>query len=154
MSRYPANETEGQPSKSGCQSVLTDLPDVVAFELVPRWSLKTELPMSLSDASIRKTKPRVKPFKLTDGGGLVPAGAASGSKWWRYKYRFAGKEKLLAIGAYPDVSLKRRAGASLRSTQLLQPVKTLLSEAGNQTGYSDQSQNSFKPSRANGIKSD
>jgi len=48
----------------------------------------------------------LKPFKLTDGGGLFLLVQPSGSKWWRYKYRFAGKRKLLAIGAYPDVSLK------------------------------------------------
>ena len=57
--------------------------------------------MSLSDTAIRKAKPKAKPFKLADGGGLYLLVQPSGSKWWRYKYRFAGKEKLLALGSYP-----------------------------------------------------
>jgi integrase len=61
--------------------------------------------LSLSDAAIRKCKPGLKPFKLSDGGGLFLLVQPSGSKWWRYKYRFAGKEKLLALGLYPDISL-------------------------------------------------
>jgi integrase len=64
--------------------------------------------MPLDDVSIRNAKPAAKPFKLTDEKGLyllvnpLPAG----SKLWRLKYRIAGKEKLLALGSYPDISLK------------------------------------------------
>src|SRR5476651_316168 len=61
--------------------------------------------MSLTDIAVRNAKPRAKPFKLSDGGGLFLLVQPTGGKWWRYKYRFAGKEKLLALGAYPDVSL-------------------------------------------------
>ncbi len=61
--------------------------------------------MSLSDAAIRKAKPARKPYKLSDSGGLFLLVQPTGSKWWRYKYRFEGKEKLLALGAYPDVGL-------------------------------------------------
>ena len=61
--------------------------------------------MRLSDTAIRKAKPKEKPFKLADGGGLFLLVQPSGSKWWRYKYRFGGKEKLLALGAYPETSL-------------------------------------------------
>jgi Arm DNA-binding domain len=49
-----------------------------------------------------------KPFKLADGQGLylyVKPGIKDWSKYWRLKYRFAGKEKLLALGQYPDVTL-------------------------------------------------
>lgn len=42
---------------------------------------------------------------MADGGGLFLLVQPNGCKWWRYKYRFAGKEKLLALGAYPEVSL-------------------------------------------------
>jgi hypothetical protein len=62
-------------------------------------------PVPLSDTAIRKAKPRSRPFKLSDGGGLFLLIQPSGSKWWRFKYRFAGKEKLLALGSYPEVSL-------------------------------------------------
>jgi integrase len=62
--------------------------------------------MPLTDKAIRNAKPRAKPFKLSDGGGLFLLVQPSGSKWWRYKYRFGGKEKLLALGSYPVVNLK------------------------------------------------
>jgi len=61
--------------------------------------------MALSDAAIRKAKPADKPLRLFDGGGLYLEISPSGSKLWRLKYRFAGKEKRLALGIYPDVSL-------------------------------------------------
>jgi integrase len=61
--------------------------------------------MPLTDTSVRNAKPRAKPFKLSDRGGLFLWVQPSGGKWWRYKYRFAGKEKLLALGSYPDTSL-------------------------------------------------
>ncbi|MBI1321632.1 tyrosine-type recombinase/integrase [bacterium] len=61
--------------------------------------------MTLTDAAVRNAKPRDKPYKLSDAGGLFLWVQPSGGKWWRYKYRFAGKEKLLALGSYPDVSL-------------------------------------------------
>lgn len=59
----------------------------------------------LTDIQIRKAKTEDKPRKLTDGGGLYLHLMPSGSKLWRMKYRFAGKEKLLSFGPYPDVTL-------------------------------------------------
>ncbi|MBV6500989.1 MAG: Prophage integrase IntS [Prosthecobacter sp.] len=61
--------------------------------------------MSLSDAKVRNAKAKSKPYKLTDGEGLFLLVTASGSKYWRFKYYFGGKEKLLALGVYPEVSL-------------------------------------------------
>lgn len=61
--------------------------------------------MSLSDVAVRNSKPREKAYKLSDSGGLYLAVQPGGSKLWRYKYRFAGKENLLALGPYPLVSL-------------------------------------------------
>ena len=61
--------------------------------------------MSLTDAKIRNAKPQAKPYKITDGEGMFLLVAPSGSKYWRLKYHFAGKEKLLAMGVYPEVSL-------------------------------------------------
>jgi integrase len=63
--------------------------------------------MALSDTTIRKAKPDAKPLKLFDGGGLFLLLNPNGSKWWRLKYRFDGKEKLLSLGTYPEVSLKK-----------------------------------------------
>src|ERR1700722_1011898 len=71
--------------------------------------------MSLSDAKARNAKPGTKPYKIADGEGLFLVVMPSGSKYWRLKYFFAGKEKLLALGVYPEVSLadarERRAQA-------------------------------------------
>lgn len=61
----------------------------------------------LSDISIRKAKAASKPQKLTDGRGLYLLLTPAGQRWWRFKYRFTGKEKLLSLGVYPDVSLKQ-----------------------------------------------
>lgn len=64
--------------------------------------------MALTDTAIRKAKPREdgKARKLFDGGGLFLLVKPNGARYWRLKYRFHGKEKLLALGVYPDVSLK------------------------------------------------
>lgn len=59
----------------------------------------------LTDAQIRRAKPDIKPVKLSDSGGLFLLISTAGSKLWRLKYRFSGKEKLLSLGAYPEVSL-------------------------------------------------
>jgi hypothetical protein len=61
--------------------------------------------MSLTDSAIRKAKPAGKPVRLFDAGGLYLEISATGAKLWRLKYRFGGKEKRLALGIYPDVSL-------------------------------------------------
>lgn len=61
--------------------------------------------MPLTDVAIRKAKPADKPLRLFDGGGLYLEIAPTGGKLWRWKYRFGGKEKRLALGAYPTVSL-------------------------------------------------
>jgi len=61
----------------------------------------------LTEKAIQAAKAAEKPAKLFDGGGLYLLVNPQGSRLWRLKYRVHGKEKLLAIGAYPDVSLKR-----------------------------------------------
>jgi integrase len=61
--------------------------------------------MALTDAAIRKAKPTSKAFKLFDERGMFLLVTPQGGKLWRLKYRFGGKEKLLALGAYPDVGL-------------------------------------------------
>ena len=61
--------------------------------------------MPLTDLEIRKAKHSDKPFRLSDEKGLFLLVHPNGSKYWRQKYRFGGKEKLLAFGVYPEVSL-------------------------------------------------
>lgn len=59
----------------------------------------------LTAASIRQAKPRDKDYKIFDGGGLYILVKKDGSKYWRLKYRFGGKERLLSIGVFPEVTL-------------------------------------------------
>jgi integrase len=61
--------------------------------------------MPLSDAKIRNAKPRPKPYKLTDGEGMFLLIHPNGSKYWRLKFRYRGRERILALGVYPDVGI-------------------------------------------------
>jgi integrase len=62
--------------------------------------------MPLSDINCKNAKPREKPYKLADEKGLFLLVHSNGSKYFRMKYRIGGKEKLLALGVYPQISLK------------------------------------------------
>ena len=62
--------------------------------------------MPLTDTAIRKAKPTEKPRKLYDSRGLYLEIAPRGTKAWRFKYRFADREKRISMGIYPEVSLK------------------------------------------------
>ncbi|QHM96005.1 tyrosine-type recombinase/integrase [Kosakonia sacchari] len=61
--------------------------------------------MKLTARQVSTAKPQDKPYKLSDGGGMYLLVNPNGSRYWRLKYRYAGKEKLLALGVYPDVTL-------------------------------------------------
>lgn len=61
--------------------------------------------MALTDLKVRKAQPKEKAYKLVDGLGLYLQVTKNGGKWWRFKYLFEGKEKLLSLGVYPDISL-------------------------------------------------
>ena len=61
--------------------------------------------MALTDIQARNAKPKEKQYKLTDSAGMFLLVLPAGGKRWVLKYRFAGKEKSLALGTYPDVSL-------------------------------------------------
>lgn len=77
--------------------------------------------MPLTDAAAKSAKPREdgKPAKLADSLGLVLWVMPNGSKYWRLKYRFAGKEKLLALGVYPEVSLREARAKRDEARKLL-----------------------------------
>ena len=81
--------------------------------------------MPLTDTALRNAKPQSTPLKLFDGGGLFLLVTPAGGRWWRLKYRFEGKEKLLSLGVYPAVGLqearKRREQAKERLAQGIDP---------------------------------
>lgn len=61
----------------------------------------------LTEATVRAARPREKPYKLFDERGMYLLISPTGARLWRFKYRQNGVERLMALGAYPDVSLKR-----------------------------------------------
>jgi integrase len=63
--------------------------------------------MPLTDSAIKAAKPQEKPYKLTDAHGLYVLVTPNGSKLWKLKYRVAGKENKLALGAYPSIGLQK-----------------------------------------------
>ncbi len=75
--------------------------------------------MPLTDTQIKGAKPESKPRKLADEKGLYLLLQPTGGKLWRLKYRFNGKEKLLALGAYPEVGLKDARGRREEARKLL-----------------------------------
>jgi integrase len=75
----------------------------------------------LSDARIRSAKPKSAPYKVFDTDGLFLSVQPSGAKWWRQRYRFAGKERLLSLGVYPLIGLAdaRERGTAIRKQAAL-----------------------------------
>ncbi len=90
--------------------------------------------MPLTDAKVRNAKPAQKQFKLADGRGLFLLVSENGGKWWRLRYRFGGKEKMLSLGVYPEVSLslarqkrneaRKQIAAGIDPSQARQASKT------------------------------
>ena len=82
--------------------------------------------MALSNTAIINAKPRDKNYRLYDEKGLYLEVTKSGGKLWRLKYRFGGKEKRLAIGSYPERSLRSGSrGSGIRLERSL-PVELTL----------------------------
>lgn len=75
--------------------------------------------MALTDVKVRNAKPTDKPVKLTDGNGMHLLVQPSGSKYWRLQYRFSGKQKMLALGVYPEVSLSEARRRREEARQLI-----------------------------------
>lgn len=75
--------------------------------------------MPLTDVLIRNAKAKLKSYKLADMQGMHLLIKPNGGKYWRFKYRFAGKEKLLALGVYPSVSLNEARNKRDKARKLL-----------------------------------
>lgn len=101
--------------------------------------------MKLKDTNIRNIKASEKAKKLFDGGGLYLQVTSKGSKRWRLKYRYEGKEKCLSLGIYPEVSLKeaREKRDSMRKL-LADGVDPSLHRQAIKNSYIEKSANSFE----------
>lgn len=79
---------------------------------------------TLNARQVETAKPRDKAYKLADGGGLYLQVNPNGSKYWRMKYRFAGKEKKLSFGTYPDITLAEASTKRDEARKVLGSVHT------------------------------
>ena len=73
----------------------------------------------LTDAKVKKAKPGERPIRLFDGGGMYLEVQPTGARYWRHKYRFDGKEKLLSLGVYPEVTLAKAREKRAEARDLL-----------------------------------
>ena len=62
-------------------------------------------------SAIKSSIAQERPYKISDGGGLLLEARPNGSGWWRYRYRFAGAEQMISLGTYPQVSLREARSA-------------------------------------------
>jgi integrase len=101
--------------------------------------------MPLTDTAIKKIKPGDKPVKLSDGKGLYLMVNPVGSKLWRWKYRFLGKEKVMSLGAYPDVSLAQaRDGMGAARKLLASGTDPMAKRASDKVAQQASAENSFQ----------
>ena len=83
----------------------------------------TQIRDKLTDSKVKSAKPKERAYKLSDGAGMYLQVTPTGSKYWRLKYRFGGKEKTLALGVYPDVKLKAARAKRNAARELLEACK-------------------------------
>lgn len=101
--------------------------------------------MPLTDKQIKAADPAEKDYKLSDEKGLFLLVKRNGAKYWRMKYRFAGKEKLLSIGVYPEISLKSaRASRDAARKQLADGVDPSASKQAKKLASKHAAANSFE----------
>ena len=84
--------------------------------------------MALTDLEVRRSKPADKPYKLADGGRLFLWVTPSGGKIWRWAFAFEGKEKLMTLGKYPDISLSQARERHCDARKLLAIGKDPMAE--------------------------
>src|SRR5688500_7648350 len=104
--------------------------------------------------AIRNAKPRPKPYRMFDERGLYLEVAPSGGKWWRWRYRFNGKAKLLSMGTFPDVPLQTHPSkpAIKGARELREEARALLASGVDPSAHrkagkaarSDRAANSFE----------
>lgn len=87
--------------------------------------------MALTDIKVRSAKPQEKEYTLVDGDGMFLLIHPNGSKYWRFRFRFSGKQHLMAFGVYPETSLadarqkRKRLGGLLLLELILASINVL-----------------------------
>ena len=100
--------------------------------------------MALTDTAIRNSKPKAKPYKVTDSQGLYLLVNPRGSKLWRLKYRMNGVERKLALGSYPEITLaEARAARDAARRQLAHSIDPNSAKRQAQIEASIRASNSF-----------
>ncbi len=98
----------------------------------------------LTNTAIKAMKPKDKPYKRSDSGGLYLYVTPSGSKLWRLAYRWSGKQKTLAIGTYPEVTLEGAREARMQARRLLiQGIDPSAAKQAAKREYEAQTKNTF-----------
>jgi integrase len=101
--------------------------------------------MALTDTAVRRAGAKKKPYKMYDSGGLFLLVRPNGGKWWRFKYRFHNKEKLLSLGVYPDVSLKKaRDRRDEERGKLVDKIDPAVNRKAVKAAWADSQANSFE----------
>lgn len=109
--------------------------------------------MALTDIAIKSSKPRESAFKLSDGRGLQLHVTPQGSKLWRWAYRYGGKQKLMALGIYPNVSLAQaRDKADLARKLLATGVDPMAARKSNKIARRLAVEDTFAAAQKNGGK--
>ncbi len=101
--------------------------------------------MKLTDKQCKSVKGKEKPYKLSDGKGLYLEVMPKGAKYWRLKYRLNGKEKRLAIGVYPEVTLKQARKATYEARVLIADGRDpSFEKKANKHNAKEKAQNTFE----------
>lgn len=101
--------------------------------------------MTLTNLQCKNAKPKEKPYKLGAGRGLYLHVMTNGKRYWRMKYRFAGKEKLLAFGVYPEISLKEAEEKCTEARKLLeQNIDPNKAKKNNKENAEERASNTFE----------
>lgn len=100
--------------------------------------------MPLTALAVKQAKPKEKDYKLSDGGGMYLLVTKKGAKYWRLKYRFAGKEKVLAIGVYPRVTLEEARAERERAKKLLPNTDPNSAKRVDKASLLEAAENSFE----------
>ncbi len=100
--------------------------------------------MALTDTAVRRAVAKKKSYKMYDSGGLFLLVMPNGGKWWRFKYRYNNKEKLLSLGTYPDITLKAaRDRRDLERRKLADKIDPAINRKAVKAAWVDSQANSF-----------